>query len=364
MSNPSRRRGFTLIELLVVIAIIAVLIALLLPAVQSAREAARRAQCTNNIKQIGLALHNYHSSFDCFPPGALPVRNTSTGGLISNGGYSVHARLLSAMEQTQIFNAANFDVNCYNAPVGFAINSTASLARLNVFLCPSNVGPDWNIPASWPAPMSLYRAPGNTYFASLGASLEHLSTQTNGPPNGVFQYSGTSFGLRDITDGSSNTIAFGEWKTGSGNKNIITSPTDIIMSGSLPATRNTPQMSMPAGAATFPAWLAQCASGLRNPSNRFDHSICMGLSWSYALPAITLGNTLLAPNPPYPNCNNGTGNQLNNPGMYGLASAHPGGANILLGDGSVRFLKSSTANQVVWSLGSRAGGEIISADAF
>ncbi len=358
------RRGFTLIELLVVIAIIAVLIALLLPAVQSAREAARRAQCTNNMKQIGLAMHNYHSTYDCFPPASLPTRNANTGGVISNGSFSAQARLLSYMEQSAMYNAANFDVNCFNPSVGFIINSTATLSKINGYLCPSNIEPGWQIPVGWPAPMPSNRAPGNTYFASFGSSLEYDATRTNGPPNGVFQYSGPSIGIRDIIDGTTNTIAFGEWRTGTGNKATILLPTDIIMLGSLPATRNTPQMSMPAGAATFPAWLAQCAAAAQNPSNRFEHSSCLGMSWAYALPALTLGNVLLAPNPVYPNCNNGSGNQLNNPGMYGMASAHPGGANILLGDGSVRYLKNSTAKEVVWSLGSRAGGEIISADAY
>ena len=144
--RPSRarwRRGFTLIELLVVIAIIAVLIALLLPAVQSAREAARRVQCVNNLKQIGLAIHNYISANDCVPAGGFPAWVQESQYYIYNGDFSVHFRLLPFLEQQNLANAANYSFAVFNSSVGDVINSTVQATRLNAFLCPSDTPPNW-----------------------------------------------------------------------------------------------------------------------------------------------------------------------------------------------------------------------------
>ena len=362
-SRSRAHRGFTLIELLVVIAIIAVLIALLLPAVQAAREAARRVQCTNNLKQIGLGLHNYHQSNDCFPPGGLTAPNAD-GTVRVNGSYSVHARLLANMEQQSLFNAANFSIACKSDPTGARINTTVIVTRLDTFLCPSSIAPAWN--STEAAPLNQYRATGNNYFASYGAGIEWQGGMAGGPPNGVFQITGNCFGLRDITDGSTNTIAFGEWKTGSGNLNTITPSTDIIFIGGPPAgtsRTNAGTEIMPAlNTTAFQAWITNCAQSVA--TTRCPFTPVLGEAWGYGLPGYSMGSLLMPPNSKYPNCMAAGANTLQAAGMMNMSSNHPGGANILMCDGSVRFLKDSTNQQVIWSLGTRAQGEIISADSY
>ena len=368
-------RGFTLIELLVVIAIIAVLIALLLPAVQAAREAARRAQCTNNMKQIGLALHNYHSTNDCFPPGATSVWVPELNAYSNTGSFSVHARVLGYLEQQPLYSAMNFNLSQQQSAYGLWGLSTVMGTRLNMFLCPSSPPPSWNMVWSNP-PVSGMTAPGNNYFASWGSTLEWTTSYTMSPANGPFFYLNPSggrpvTGIRDITDGTSNTIAFGEWQVGDDNPSHLSIPSDIVFLGKYPAgaTRNSPLMAMPAGdqPPTYPfqAWLSQCAAGLSVKADQEAQTWSLGESWSIANSGYTMGNVLLAPNPPYPNCTpQVSGASTTGPGMFTLSSFHPGGANVLLCDGSVRFLKNSTNLITVWALGTIAGGEIIAADSY
>ena len=375
-SPLARRGGFTLIELLVVIAIIAVLIALLLPAVQAAREAARRIQCTNNLKQIGLAIHNYHESNDVFPPGGFPAYNP-TQNTGNNACPSAHARLLPYIEQQSLYNALNWNLTVINDPSGFPwtgygpyANVTVSITRVSTFLCPSDTPPSWNL-TSASAPLPNYRAPGNNYFASVGSSLEFTSRQTNGPPNGPFSYVGEigrTVGIRDVRDGTSNTIGFGEWRVGDGNTNQISIPNDIVFVGSLPAgtARNNGTLSMPNPTlvAGFPAWMQSCATGLT--VDRVNHTSALGEAWIFDITGVSFGNVLLPPNPKTPNCDSSTvaSNTLQNPGMWGLASYHSGGANVLMCDGSVKFLKDSISQPTLWALGSISQGEIVSADAY
>jgi prepilin-type N-terminal cleavage/methylation domain-containing protein/prepilin-type processing-associated H-X9-DG protein len=365
---PGRPRpGFTLIELLVAIAIISVLIALLLPAVQAAREAARRVQCVNNLKQIGLALHNYHEANQTFPPGAIDTRLV-TGSTIANGGFGVLARLLPYLEQSALYDAQNFSLNVINGPPGVWTNSTAIHTRILGFLCPSDT------PPSWPTiTVDKDTAPGVNYFASVGSGLEFSAKQTGGPPNGLFYYTPTGglgpVSLAGISDGASNTIAFGEWIVGDGNDAFLSVPSDIIFIGAYPpgVSRNTPLMELPAGAAPFQQWVQTCAANLTTAADRTSsHTSQLGMGWAWGLPGFSLGNVVLAPNPRTPNCSVDTGsdNAIWNPGIWTLASRHPGGANVLVADGSVRFLKDSTSLPVVWALGSRAQGEVISSDSY
>jgi prepilin-type N-terminal cleavage/methylation domain-containing protein/prepilin-type processing-associated H-X9-DG protein len=382
--KPALSRGFTLIELLVVIAIIAVLISLLLPAVQAAREAGRRASCVNNLKQLGLALHNYISANDTLPPGGFPGYLPEYGIFINNADFSVHARLLPYLEQQSLYNAANFSVAAFNSSVGDLINHTVHATRVSAFLCPSSTAPGWLIEGT-NTQLEDIQAPGNSYFASVGSSLEFDASWTGGPPNGVFAYQGalTAFEytvvansrstkpptLASITDGTSNTVAFGEWKIGSGNLSVVTIPQDIILWGTTfppGLTRGTPTMQMPNGAAGLQLFLASCASVAANPANRFSKTPSLGEDWLMDLVGYSLGNLVTSPNPKTPNCIvDATNNQtLDSPGVYGLSSFHPGGANVTLCDGSVRFLKDSISLSTIWALGSRAQGEVISADSY
>jgi prepilin-type N-terminal cleavage/methylation domain-containing protein/prepilin-type processing-associated H-X9-DG protein len=381
--TPRPLRGFTLIELLVVIAIIAVLIALLLPAVQAAREAARRAQCVNNLKQIGLALHNYISTNDTLPPGGFPAWVAENSVYINNGDFSQNVRLLPYLEQSNVYNAANFNFAAFNSVVGDLTNSTLYLTRIAGFLCPSSTAPSWNIEGTT-AQIETIGAAGNNYFGSFGASLEFDVSFTGGPPNGLFAYQGTTNLPNDgngttnvpsarsakpptlaaITDGTSNTVAYGEWKTGTGNLNAVTIPQDIIFVGQYPpgVTRNTPMMQMPLGGTAVQQWLPICSS--LAATNRQGKTATLGEDWISALVGYNMGNLVVPPNPKFPNCNINATGTLANPGTYGLSSYHPGGANVLMADGSVRFLKDSIGYQPLWSLGTRAGGEVLSADSY
>lgn len=178
---------------------------------------------------------------------------------------------------------------------------------------------------------------------------------------------GLTVALASLQSSSSTgvTVAFSEFKIGSGNASVFRPTTDIVFIGSYPPgiTRNTALMSMPAGAGPFQQWLSTCGAGLTTAS-RVGHTPYLGQSWAYGIVGYSTGQLLLPPNSKFPNCNvNGNG-ASQNPGAINMSSFHPGGANALLCDGSVRFLKDTTNLQPIWSLGSRAQGEVLSADSY
>jgi prepilin-type N-terminal cleavage/methylation domain-containing protein/prepilin-type processing-associated H-X9-DG protein len=331
------RRGFTLIELLVVIAIIAVLIALLLPAVQSAREAARRAQCTNNLKQIGLAMHNYHTGIGTFPLGGT---RAPAGGSYGNtysyawGTWSANALMLGFLEQSPIYNAGNF-----SWAVGFgmawAINSSVSTTDLNMFICPS----DGISPVSPQG--SQWAGFNNNYFASVGTSVNYSS---NGDTTGVFSEGYRSYGLQNITDGASNTIAYGESLIGDGSIEMV-------------KWRDGPD-------------LQTCATAFANPNPSSSTGINneKGFRWAEDMGGMTLFNTIVPPTSSqytFTYCGLGfANNNATDQGYQNANSNHPGGANFLFADGHVQFLKSTINIRTYWALGTRADGEVISSDSY
>lgn len=367
-----RDRGFTLIELLVVIAIIAVLIALLLPAVQSAREAARRAQCINNLKQMGLGMHNYHTSNNSFPMGVSSSYNVPNGGCVAWAGWSAQALLLGYMEQQSIYNAANFNFD----PIlnqGDVNNQTVWRTKISSFLCPSDPN----------AGRTYY----NSYYASRGTTIDiDWGIRQDPPPNcggkkssGLFSYQ-QSYGIADCTDGSSNTIAFSEGVVGSGNSRPApyVSGVNVDALGSwgsnltaLQDVNNMLTMGEVAPGATMSGILQTCSANFQTATAGNGLQTNRGYHWAWGCETFTLFSTIVPPSSTqyrWSACRFGCQpcgvESSDHSHITNANSNHPGGANVLLGDGSTRFVKGSVAMNIWWALGTKAGGEIISSDAY
>ncbi|MGE3822405.1 MAG: DUF1559 domain-containing protein, partial [Isosphaeraceae bacterium] len=313
--------AFTLLELLVVIAIIAVLIALLLPAVQSAREAARRIQCVNNLKQIALAMHNYHDQHNCFPPGR--VRSQVNGlGLV----YSGLAQVLPMLEQRAVYDAINFSLNA-DRGVGGPENDTARRMRISQFLCPTDTSSLFDTPEQSPT----------NYQMSVG-------TRHSVRDNDGMLYENSRVRFADVTDGSSQTALLGELARSSTLRSnwIVETTNQGIVSYEATCRPNGPPVARARG-------------------NR----------WIYGAPNHTMYSHHRPPNHADADCRGGNPFGDANNAAWDLLSLdtaarslHPGGVNVALADGSVRFAKNTIHVNVWRGLGTRHGGEVISADAY
>jgi prepilin-type N-terminal cleavage/methylation domain-containing protein/prepilin-type processing-associated H-X9-DG protein len=360
------RQGFTLIELLAVIAIIAVLIGLLLPAVQAAREMARRAYCANNMRQIGLALHQYHVANEVFAMGCSfqapgPPLDSQ---LAMWNSFSAQASLLPYLDQAPLYAALNFSLS----PLDYdGTNTTVVYRVVGTFICPS----DTNAGAG--------HQNINDYAASIGVTTADLYEWENyGPalatnfqiPNGssgLFTF-GISYGVRHCTDGTSSTIAYAEWLVGDGRGTYYggQDPGSTYRgNGFMTATGNNPTYASAfQNSSAVMSGLQACATQFEASAITIDYK---GWYWAMGSTGFSMFNTVQVPNDaafPFGVCRfGGTPNDWpDNSTFVGAQSAHPGGLNALMGDGSVRFMKDSITRRVWWSLGTRGGGEVISSD--
>ena len=351
------RRGFTLIELLVVIAIIGVLIALLLPAVQSAREAARRAQCTNNLKQLALAAHNYADQNR-----VLPAQCTWPAGSDQSWGwsYSWALAILPGMEQSAVYNAFNYSLGTFGNAGGTTYqlgNTTVGYIQLAAFLCPSE-----DVKQRPAAPWGTTNYVGN--YGGPGSLRLYSGTVV--PTSGWGTHSNLGpVGFESIRDGTSNTALFSERLLGLSGSPVVRLDSVDHKRGLFAGTTSAPQDGQNA-AATL-SFVQGCKS---LPGSTMSYTTSAnGYVWVAAYPAHLVVNSYNHVMPPNSiSCNNpGDGGTEPYIGMSGAApptSNHSGGVNIAFGDGSVKFIKDSVSLQTFWALGTRNGGEVVSSDAY
>jgi prepilin-type N-terminal cleavage/methylation domain-containing protein len=342
---PMRRKGFTLIELLVVIAIIAVLIALLLPAVQAAREAGRRMQCVNNLKQIGLALHNYYSTNDKFPLGSSLQMDSSPTHVGLNNSWSAQGAILANMDQMPLYNAINFNwgvVSQLAAPTYpcYLINSTVINTKLNAYLCPSD--PNAGNPNI------------NNYHACLGTT----TTEDTQGSDGLFTYY-QSYGIAEVVDGLSNTLAYSEALSGPPAATFTPSISVVSVAG-IPSGAH--QLSVYSDIPDIQTALKACDTAYQTQTASLKN--WRGQTWAKGSQGHTMFNVVSQPGFKAHTWNSCSDANIGNSLFDNANSQHPGGVNALIADGSVRFIKETINQQTWWALGTRATGEVISSDSY
>jgi prepilin-type N-terminal cleavage/methylation domain-containing protein/prepilin-type processing-associated H-X9-DG protein len=336
-----RRQGFTLIELLVVIAIIGVLIALLLPAVQAAREAARRAKCINNLKQIGLALANYESANSCLPMSSILVyKNVTDVNPIFKSYWSVVGRISPFFEQGAMYNGINFSWKSSDPP-----NMTAASLSLDIFLCPSDPDIDAN------------RNGTHLGVICYGATMGDWFVWYKGGPQ-----TRSAFGVNDVrryadfTDGLSNTMVFSENQVG--HYQFRSCSTGSLTPTSFPSTQDSPALIVALAPTCTPSRSGAKSHTTWANGNLFDTGMTT---------ATTPNTKVIVPGFGFVAWDLDTTDESDGGPVYASINAdsyHPGGVNTLMGDGSVRFIKDSI-NGLAWrALGTIAGGEVISGDSY
>ncbi len=336
------------------------------------------------MKQIGLGMHNYHTGNGVFPMGSNIAPQNNSPGLAQSiwSAWSSQAMMLGYLEQAPLYNACNFSwavldgsnfSGTANVTGASDCNQTVLLTNLAMFMCPSdpNVGQKQN---------------NNNYAACYGATTTGLYNWTLPPTanmtmgesaaesTGVFTI-GKSYGMQSITDGSSNTVAFAEALVGDGNGSEFagntTNPSryrgNYITGTVTTAAGNEKMLNISANPQLILTSLAECVAAFRTSTTAIQDD--RGFRWSIGTTGWTMFNTVQVPNDstyPIGGCRDGgTPGQFPNDGFsYGASSAHPGGANVLFGDGSVKFVKSSISYPTWWALGTRNGGEVISSDAY
>jgi prepilin-type N-terminal cleavage/methylation domain-containing protein/prepilin-type processing-associated H-X9-DG protein len=317
------RNGFTLVELMVVVGIISVLIALLLPAVQSAREGARRAQCINNLVQIGVALRNYESTHNVYPPGVV----NPAGPVVSLPKGYHHGwitQILPFLQQGNAFRKVDFGVGVYDAQ-----NSTLRGVAISSLMCPSDPGPGRGM--SWGAgyPGSLNLVPAQSSYAACHHDVEAPIDAGN---HGVF-YLNSRIRDDDVTDGLSTTIFVGEMQSKPATLGWMSGTRATLRNTGSPINKPRPELGV-----LLPV-NAEASTDDAEATERESESVAGGMVSARELAAAARI-------------------------VGGYSSYHSGGANFLFGDGSVRFITDRADPNLFRHLGHRADGELVSSDGF